>query len=212
MSSPALTSLDSLDAGDFFENLSFSDVEAAGAGISGKELYRCTFERCKLPELRLERATFESCRFVDCDLTQMIPNGTSLRGVTFERCKLLGVDFSRLNDNPDVTFEGCMLRYAAFSDMGLRGVRFLDCEMQDAQLSECALMNADFPGCDLTGATFSRCDLSGADLSTASGVFLDARQNVVKGAFIALETAVMSAQSQGFKVLGFDKPPPRKKR
>lgn len=207
-----MSSFAGLDASDFHEHQTFSDVEAPFARVSGKELYRCVFERCKLSEAQLARCALESCKLIDCDLTQIVLAGTSLRGVVFERCKLLGVDFSVLSDNPDVTFEGCMLRYAAFSDMNLRGVRFVDCDLQDAQLTDCALVNADFPGSDLTGATFSRCDVTGADLSTATGVFLDARKNVVKGAFVPVETAVMMAQAQGLKVAGFDKPPARKRR
>lgn len=205
-------SLDALRAADFLEEQTFAELEAPGAHIDGKELYRCTFERAKLAEASFAGCTLERCAFVDCDLTRVRFADTSLQGVCFERCKLLGVDFSTLRANPDVSFEGCLLRYAAFADQNLRGVRFVDCELPEAQLTDCSLVNADFPGCDLSGATFSRCDLAGADLSTTSGLFLDARQNNVKGAFVPLETAVLLARAQGMKVAGFDAAPPRKRR
>lgn len=205
-------SLDALNDTDFLEDETFLDIDAPEARIRGRELYRCTFERAKLAGATLAGCTLERCTFVDCDLTRVSFADTSLQGVRFERCKLLGVDFSTLRANPDVTFEGCLLRYAAFADLNLRGIRFVDCELGEAQFNDCTLVNADFPGSDLAGASFTRCDLAGADLSTANGVFLDARQNNLKDAFIPLETAVLLAQAQGMKVAGFDKPPTRKRR
>lgn len=198
------------DAQAFFEGESFDDVE--GAKVAHKEFFRCTFRNGKLAESRWERCSFEACTFIDCDLTRMVPMNSSWRGVTFKQCKLLGVDFSSLAVNPDVTFEGCILRYVVMNGVNLRGTRFSDCEMQDAQLVESSFIDADFTGSDLTGATFSRCDLAGADFSSARGVYFEPRQNTAKGAFVPVETAVMIAQAAGLRVAGHDDPPKRKRR
>lgn len=197
---------------DFFEGETFDDLEAAHAVVANKELFRCTFRGSKLGDTRWERCTFEACVFSECDLTRMVPTNSALRGVTFQRCKLLGVDFSRMALNPEVTFEGCILRYVVMNDVNLRGTLFHDCEMQDAQFVESSFVDADFAGSDLTGASFSRCELAGADFSGARGVYFEPRQNSAKGAFIPIETAVMIAQAAGLRVSGHDEPPKRKRR
>ena len=195
---------------DFFEGETFDGLDAGK--VANKEFFRCTFRQGKLADSRWERCSFEACTFIECDLTRAVPVNSSLRGVTFKQCKLLGIDFSSLAINPDVTFEGSILRYVVMKDVNLRGTRFHDCEMQDAQLVESSFIDADFTGTDLTGASFSRCELGGADFSSARGAYFDPRQNSAKGAFVPVETAVMIAQAAGLRVAGHDDPPKRKRR
>ncbi len=189
----------------------FKDLDGGGARVMDREFYRCTFNTVKLAEAHLERCIFEQCAFNDCDLTRCALKGVSLRGVTFTRCKLLGVDFSRISDNPDVTFDTCILRYAAFAGLNLRNTTFSTCELQEAQFEGTSLVASRFPNSDVTGATWTRCDLSTADLSHAVGLYLDARANRVKDAFVPVETAVRMAQEAGLRVVGYDRPKlPRK--
>jgi hypothetical protein len=39
-------------AGDYFADRTFSELVLEAADLSGKELQRCTFHRCKLPATR----------------------------------------------------------------------------------------------------------------------------------------------------------------
>lgn len=196
----------------FFEGQTFADLEEDGATVANREFFRCTFRDCKLPRSRWDRCSFEQCTFDECDLTNMSPAGSAFRGVVFRGCKLLGAELSKVAENPEVTFERCVLRYVSFADVNLRATTFRDCELQDAQFSECSLVEADFAGCDLGGASFSRCELGGADFSSSRGVFLEPRQNSAKGAFVPVETAVMIAQAGGLKVDGYDERPKRKRK
>ena len=201
-----------LQAETLVQGESFDDLDGAGATLADKELFRCTFRHAKLADSRWQRCAFEACVFIECDLTRAVFVQSSLRGVTFQQCKLLGVDFSSLALNPEVTFVGSILRYVVMKDLNLRGTCFTDCEMQDAQLVDSSFVDADFNGSDLTGASFSRCELAGADFSAARGVYFEPRQNSAKGAFIAVETAVMIAQAAGLRVSGHDDPPKPAKR
>lgn len=174
--------------------------------LDGVELYRCAFRGVKWPELRLERTKLERCTFEDCDLTRTIFAGVSLRGVAFRRCKMLGFDFTKLADDPEVTFEHCILRYANVSAVSLRGSKIESCELQEARFFEANLIDVDFAGSDLAGATLDRCDVAGADFTHAAHVFLDPRVNSAKGCQVPLETAVMMAQALGISVAGYPDP------
>jgi fluoroquinolone resistance protein len=188
----------------------FTDLDGGGSHVADREFYRCTFNTVKLAEAQLERIVLEQCTFTDCDLTRCALKGVSLRGVTFTRCKLLGVDFSRISDNPDVSFDACILRYAAFAGLNLRNTTFSTCELQEAQFEGTSLVAARFPGSNVTGATWTRCDLSGSDFSLAEGLALDVRTNRVKDAYVPVETAVRLAQEAGLRVVGYDRPKPRR--
>jgi uncharacterized protein YjbI with pentapeptide repeats len=192
--------------GDFFADQVFSDLTLAAADLSGKELARCTFRRCKLPESRWARTKLEDCVFEDCDLTGMAPHELALRGVVFKGTKLMGVDWTELGKLPDVSFERCDLRYASFVKQRLRATRFVGCIAREASFLEVDLGEADFTGTDLTGSTIRGCSLGKTNFSRAIGVLLDPQHNKVKGARIAIESAILLVQSLGMVVEEFESP------
>src|SRR4051812_33918206 len=97
-----------------FENETFADLELHGCDLAEKEFYRCTFLRTQFQESRWRNTKLEACAFSSCDLTRVQLKATALRGVRFEGSKLMGVDFTEVSANPEVTFEDCVLRYASF--------------------------------------------------------------------------------------------------
>jgi fluoroquinolone resistance protein len=196
----------SLEDGDFFADVIFSDLALATADLSGKELARCTFRRCKLPESRWARTRLEDCVFEDCDLTGMVPQELALRGVSFRGTKLMGVDWTELAKFPDASFERCDLRYASFVKQRLRTTRFVGCMAREASFLEVDLTEADFTDTDLTGATIRDCALGKTNFARATGVFLDPQHNKVKGARIAIAAAILLVQSFGIVVEEFAPP------
>lgn len=196
--------LASAPAGTLVEAEVFVDVDLSR--LTKLELYRCRFEGCRFPEASLSGVVFEACTFIDCDLTRARLGDSSFRGVVFRDCKLLGVDFGRAAANPEVTFERCLLRYAVFDGVNLRGTTFSDCQIQEATFVEADLQDASFAGCDLSLSTFRRAALGGVDFSDAVGVFFEPRENQSKDAYIAVETAVQLARQAGLRVAGYDKP------
>lgn len=194
------TSPEQLFDGDYFVDITFADLDLANADLSGREFEGCTFRRCALPESRWARTVIEDSVFEDCDLSRMAPQQLALRGVVFRNTKLVGVNWKGLERGPDMSFESCDLRYASFVGARLGSVRVTDCELREANFIDLDLTGADFGGSDLSGSTFEGCTLAKADFSRARGVYLNPATNVVKGARVALEAAVLLAESFGMSV------------
>ncbi len=200
---PITRTLSEIVPGDLIEDATFADANTTT--VVGAEYYKCRFERCELAGATCKGAVFESCTFVDCDLTRVAWAGAPLRDARFVDCKLVGADFGRAGDNPELHFERCLMRYTSFDGVNAGGVVYVDCQLQEATFVEANLRDAEFSGSDLSGATFKNASLAGADFSTAVGVFFDAKENQSKDAYISVDTAVAMAQARGLRVAGYDK-------
>lgn len=186
--------------GEYFAEATFADLELLAADLAGKEFEGCTFRRCKLPESRWAGGTIADSVFEDCDLSRMDPQQLALHGVTFKDSKLVGVAWKGLAPGPDMSFEGCDLRYASFVRARLKGIRIVRCSLREATFIETDLSGADLSESDLTGAVIRGCTLTKANLSRARSVFLDPATNKVKEARIGPDAAILLAQSFGIVV------------
>jgi uncharacterized protein YjbI with pentapeptide repeats len=200
----AVGTLESLTAGETFDDQVFEGLDLSDFDFSGKDFTRCTFRNLKLQQTRWPRARLEDCIFEGCDLTQMQPLDVGAHGVRFKGCKLMGVEWTKASLNPRLEFEECSLRYASFVDTHLRRTPFLRCNLVEASFIGTDLSEADFSSSDLTGATFQGSSLLKADLRQTKGLFLDPTKNRVKGARISMEAAALLATSFGMRVAGFD--------
>jgi uncharacterized protein YjbI with pentapeptide repeats len=194
--------LAAFSAGSLVENAAVVDVDVTA--LPAVEFYRCRFERCRMADASTARVRFEDCEFVACDLTKLRFGDASLRNVRFVDCKLVGVDFAAAADNPDVAFQGCLMRYARFDGVALRGCVFRACQLIEASFTETMLDDATFDDCDLTNAVFKNANLGGADFSTSIGVFFGLSNNRVQDAFISVDTAIHLARAAGLRVAGTD--------
>jgi fluoroquinolone resistance protein len=193
---------------DLLEQEVFEDIDAPGFDFSHKEFYGCTFRRVRLQESRWIGARLEDCTFENADLSRMSPAGLSFRGVMFRGCRLMGIDWSELHRDPQVSFEECDLRYCSFVGVCLRRVPFLRCNATKARFIETDLTEADFAGTDLTDGVFEGTTLCKAKLARARGVFIDPSRNRVKDAWVSLECAVTLALSAGLRVDGYSEADP----
>ena len=183
-----------------FEHETFADVELPGLALRGREFFRCTFARCQLQESDWTQCKFEDCTFQGCDLTRARFPQAALRGVRFEGSKLMGIDWSSVSSNPEVAFEGCVLRYASFVGLSLRKTEVRRCTAQEANFFDLDLTDADFEGTELTGSNFRGCTLTRTDFSLAVGLVLDPARNRLKDTQVPLATAVALAESMGMRV------------
>jgi uncharacterized protein YjbI with pentapeptide repeats len=186
--------------GDYFVGETFADLELTTADLGGKEFERCTFRHCKLPESRWVRSVLEDSVFEDCDLSRMEPQRLVLRRVVFRNTKLVGVTWKGVDKGPTMTFEDCDLRYASFVSLRLASARMVRCLLRESNFLDTDLTGADFSRSDLTGSTIQGCTLTKADFTRATGVLFDPSTNLVKGARVAPETALLLAQSFGLVV------------
>jgi uncharacterized protein YjbI with pentapeptide repeats len=195
-----------LENGDFFADATFSDLAIESASLSGKDFQRCTFRRCKLPQSQWVETRLVDCVFDGCDLQRMVPKKLALRSVTFKDTRLMGVDWSDLGSLPYAEFERCDLRYSSFVKLKLRKTRFVHCNAREANFIDVDLREADFSGTDMLGSVVQGCVLAKTNFSRTTGLVFDPQANRVKGACIAVETAVALVQSLGMVVDGFEAP------
>jgi fluoroquinolone resistance protein len=179
-------------------------VHVAGATVEGARFEGCTLTDWTASASTLRGCVFEECVLRGCDLSNAKLYDTRLRGVRFERCKLMGVDFTAAYAlGFDVAFEGCVLSYASFAAMALRGLQMIGCRAHEALFDDADLRDACFDESDLRGSRFGGADLRGADLSEATGYVIDPEYTKVKGAKMSVEGAVATAQAMGIEVPNF---------
>ena len=181
----------------------FDGLDLATVALEGRELYNCEFRNCKLNETTWKQMRLEACRFVSCDLTRASVATMKAHGVEFRSCKLMGIDWIALAAANDLEFHDCSMRYCSFVGLKLRKLAVSKCAIIDATFVDVDLMGATFDDCDFTNTSFNRCEFKGATFPAARGLFIDPRQNRVKGVKLPLESAVLLAHAFGMDVIGY---------
>ena len=114
--------------------------------------YECTFDKCNFSDKPIGRVIFEKCTFKECNLSLVKTSNTSWLDVLFTDCKMTGINFSLSNRfGLSVEFHNCLLSYALFTEMKLKGTRFIGCDLQNTDFMETDLSNAVFKDCDQPG-------------------------------------------------------------
>jgi uncharacterized protein YjbI with pentapeptide repeats len=185
-------------AADELDGETIEDLDCGGADLSEKVFRRCRFERVRLVEAVCTAARFEDCTFARSDLTLLKVERAGFHDVRFVQTKLMGVDFSgvkRLAFAP--TFEGCVLTYATFAGLKMRGVRFDDCKADEASFAGVDLTGAVFASTDLTNAKFIDTVLVDADLSTSWGYRISPQQNKLQRTRFSDDAALALVEALG---------------
>jgi uncharacterized protein YjbI with pentapeptide repeats len=97
-----------------------------------------------------DAATMERVRVADSRMTGLVWTDGLLRDTAFHDSRLDLTNW-RLARFDRVTFTGCNLTRADFTDADLRGATFTRCNLTAAQFSKADMRGARFRGCDLTG-------------------------------------------------------------
>ncbi|MCG4739790.1 pentapeptide repeat-containing protein, partial [Bacteroides intestinalis] len=91
--------------------------------------YECTFDKCNFSGQSIGRVIFERCTFKECNLSLVKASNTSWLDVLFTDCKMTGINFTLSNRfGLSVEFRNCLLSYALFTEMKLKGTRFTRCD------------------------------------------------------------------------------------
>lgn len=143
----------------------------------------CTFKSCDLSNLKFSGSDFIDTVFDACNFSMSKFNNTGLQNITFKNCKLTGVDFSQCKDFLfSANFENCVLDYSSFHKKKNKKCRFASCSMKSADLTEADFTEAIFDNCDLDAAVFERTLLNGANLTTAYNFQIDPEKNQLRKA------------------------------
>jgi uncharacterized protein YjbI with pentapeptide repeats len=72
----------------------------------------------------------------------------------------------------EIEFVNCLIDFALFDRVSLKGVTFRNCQMRDADFSETSLDRVYFIECDLARSTFDRVRVTASDMRhcTMSGL------------------------------------------
>lgn len=182
-----------IEAGATYRDTLFKDLKRTDA-IHDVVFMGCTFEAVRWREITLRACRFVASAFVDCDLSLVDVDGSTLRDVSFDACTLTGINWTRaadtLHDPFGVDFRGCVLSFGDFRGIRLQRRRIdlcvaHECDFRDADLSEAVCRATDFAGSDFTGA-----DLSGADFRRARNYGVDVRHTKVAGARFSMPDAM----------------------
>jgi uncharacterized protein YjbI with pentapeptide repeats len=160
----------------------------AAASLSGARFVECavtgvTFDGTSMRRCRMSDVWFGETRLVAADIAE-----STLVDAWLSGCVLAGVQaFSTLLRR--VTFRGCKLDSVNFREAALTDVTFEDCVLRDADFAGAKLTRVRFPGCTLTGATFAKAacasvDLRGATLGTGGSPGITAGYDALRGATI----------------------------
>jgi uncharacterized protein YjbI with pentapeptide repeats len=139
-----------LAEGVVFDRCVFRRAGFASAHLPGVRLIDCAVETCDLSNVRAEKATIQRVRLSGCRATGLAVHGGLLTDVAFVDCKvdLTNWRFARFDV---VTFQGCNLTGADFTEADLRGASFTECDLSGAQFHKAAMAGARFRHCELQG-------------------------------------------------------------
>jgi fluoroquinolone resistance protein len=114
------------------------------------DLSFCTFDRCKLFAIEMERCNLLGARFNHADFShamgrKLAPIKASLRRCNFELAQMAGI---RL---PECDLSGSIFREADLTDADLTGANFRDCDLEKCELLRAKLADADIRGGKIAG-------------------------------------------------------------
>ncbi|HYD91021.1 MAG TPA: pentapeptide repeat-containing protein [Flavobacterium sp.] len=164
--------------GEEFTNKIYSHDE-----IMYKDFERCTFVGCDLTQCNYTGTAFIDCTFIGCNFSEAKVNYVSLRGVLFNNCNFTGVNFSMVDTLLfSAEFKDCILNYAKFYTLKIKGTIFTDCSLTAADFMSTDMTGAMFDNCDLHKAVFIDTIANGTDFTTSYNYTIDPERNKLRRA------------------------------
>ncbi len=161
----------------------YTDITFSEDAVMYKDFEHCTFTGCDFSGCDYTGTAFIDCTFVSCNFYEAKINYVAFRGALFNDCDFNGVNFSMVDPLLfEVEFRDCMLDYAKFYTLKIKGTIF----------SNCSLIAVDFMKTDLTAVVFDNCNMhkavfidavaEKADFTTSYNFSIDPERNKLKKA------------------------------
>lgn len=183
----------------------------SGLSVAGEQLEGIEFESCAFVDCDMSAATFRRCRFIDCsfigsNLNHVVLSSSRFNNVEFKRCKLVGVNWTTVEQtqlvrSPGFRFRDCILDESSFFGLALEELVLQGCKARAVDFREAGLRAADLTFTDFSGAVFGRTDLTEADFSEASGYDIDVLNNTMTRAKFSRFEAVRLLQGLDVEVV-----------
>ena len=97
-------------------------------------------------------------------------------------------------------FHDCLLDYASFYKLTLKGGIFENCSLKSVEFSEANLSRANFTGSTLDDAIFQQTNLSQADFRSSVGYRINPISNTIRGAKFSKEEVMGLLVDFGIKI------------
>jgi fluoroquinolone resistance protein len=167
----------------FFEGKTFNKSDFTVNPPEKGEYDSCRFQNCDFSDVNLSGFVFTECEFVACNLSLAKLGKTALKDCRFKDCKMLGLHFEDCSDFLfQVGFDNCQLNLSSFFKRKLKQTTFRNTSLQEVDFTEADLTAAVFDQCDMTNATFDRSILEKADFRSAFNYSIDPENNRIKKA------------------------------
>lgn len=167
----------------YLEDQEFLKIDYTEKGFPQGSYESCTFIDCNLSNTDLSGCNFTDCDFKGCNLGMAKLSNTVLNDVRFNECKLLGLHFEDSNRVLfSVNFKKSNLHLSCFYQLKMKQTSFLECQLEEVDFTETDLTSAVFEQCNLAGAVFDNTILEKANFCSSYNFQINPNQNKMKQA------------------------------
>lgn len=154
--------------------------------IMYRDFEHCTFTNCDFTQCNYLGVAFMDCEFINCDFTEAKINYVSFRDVMFTGCNFTGVNFAMVDTLLfKFVFKDCILDYAKFYTLKIKGTVFTGCRMIAADFMSADLTEAIFDNCDLHKSVFIDTIANKTDFYSSYNFTIDPEKNKLKRAIFS---------------------------
>lgn len=178
-----------------FSDLDLSHLELNIDLVEEVEFDSCVFINCNLSETEFKHCKFIDCQFKQCNLSNIKIGYSRFNTVEFEHCKMLGIDWTRahwpnLALAAPIKFSHCLLNDNSFYGLDLTELQLESCRLHDVDFREGNFSQSNFKNSDFNRALFNSTQLNECDFTDAYHYQIDINFNVIKQAKFSRDEAI----------------------
>ena len=173
---------------EFIYDKAYDHITLSQYQLCNNEYENCTFTHCDFTQCNFTGALFVDCTFKHCKFKEAKIGHVGLRNALFIDCDFTSVNFAMTDQVIyEFHFTNCLLDYAMFYKLKLKGIQFTNCSMVSVDFMESDLTEALFDHCNLRLAVFSGTNLTKADLYSSENFSINPEKNKLKKAIFSNE-------------------------
>ncbi|MET4695204.1 pentapeptide repeat-containing protein [Endozoicomonas lisbonensis] len=167
--------------------VTFQDEDLKNKDIKYIEFDSCSFINCDLSESTFEKCKFIDCLFDKCNLSLVKITYSRFLDVSFTNSKVIGVDWTKATwanicPSSPISFRKCIINDSSFFGLVLPEIIIEECKAHDVDFREGSFREGQFDYSDLTRSVFNNTNLTSASFLEASNYDIDINFNNVKKA------------------------------
>lgn len=167
---------------------SYANTTFTGKDIIYKDFEKCSFVNCNFTDADFQGVAFTDCTFLNCNFADAKINYVAFRDAIFNICNFTNVNFAMVDSLLfSVEFKDCILDYAKFYKLKIKGTTFSNCSLVANDFMETDLTEVIFDNCNLHQSVFIDSVANKADFSTSYNFIIDPEKNKLKKARFSME-------------------------